>query len=88
MNKSDMDRQKYKPDCRGCRISQEEEAWLQQWGGIIKLAGGWVLNHYKNGFLGWMTMQPDNHRESWADLDQEEASALGRNIQIIEKGMR
>jgi len=88
MNKSDMDKEKYKPDCTGCRISQEKEEWLQQWGGIIKLDGGWVINHYKIGFLGWVILQPDNHRENWAELDQEEASALGRNVQRIEKGMR
>jgi diadenosine tetraphosphate (Ap4A) HIT family hydrolase len=82
-----MEKKKYKRCCTGCKISQKEK-WLQQWGGIIKLKGGWVLNHYKNGFLGWTTLQPDNHRENWTDLNSKEANSLGRNIQRIEKGIR
>jgi diadenosine tetraphosphate (Ap4A) HIT family hydrolase len=88
MKKSDADKRKYKADCTGCKISQEREGWLHKWGGVIKLDGGWVLNHYKNGFLGWMMLQPDSHRENWTDLDQKEASALGHNIQKIENSMQ
>lgn len=87
-----MCKDNYINDCKGCKISQGIDKDSQKWGGIIKLYGGWILNHRKGGekeeFLGWMTLQPDNHRERWTDLNPKEADTLGSNLQRIEGGLR
>lgn len=80
----------YKDSCKGCEISQRKGKRLKQWGGVITLDGGWLLNHGKGTevFLGWVALQPKKHRESWAALSQKEAMTLGRNIRKIENGLR
>ncbi len=72
----------YKDSCKGCDISREIE---KKPGGIIDLEGDWILNHYAGdeGFLGWMALQPRFHRMKFTDFTDDEAKALGKNIQNI-----
>ena len=54
-------------------------------GGIIDLEGGWILHHFAGDgvFLGWMALQPRFHRMKFTDSIDDEAKALGKNIQNI-----
>lgn len=72
----------YKPDCLGCRLSQELDRVV---GGIVQLPGDWILNHYggEEGYLGWLALQPKYHRMDLPELTQTEAEAFGRNVQAI-----
>ncbi len=76
----------YEEDCKGCIRSQGTEDENKLWGGIVKLNGDWILNHYmgEEGFLGWMILQPRCHRMKLADLKSNELSSLGENIQKID----
>ena len=78
----------YDSRCDGCKISQG----LKEPKGkvLIQLDGGWTLNHYggTGGFLGWLALQPSNHRMEFSDLLQREAVALGPNIQRIDLALR
>ncbi len=60
-------------------------------GGIVRLDGQWMLNHYQNdeqGFLGWLALQPELHTEQWDDLEDDELKALGPNIKRIKRALR
>ncbi len=72
----------YVPDCMGCETSQDHEIP----GGIVRLPGKWVLNHYRGseGFLGWLALQPDVHRMSLAKLSQQELRSLGPNLKDVD----
>ena len=72
----------YKDSCKGCDISRKIE---KKPGEIIDLEGDWILNHYAGdeGFLGWMALQPRFHRMKFTVLNDDEARALGINIQNI-----
>jgi len=72
----------YKDSCKGCDISREIE---KKPGGIIDLEGDWILNHFAGDgvFLGWMALQPRFHRMKFTDFTDDEAKALGKNIQNI-----
>lgn len=74
--------------CNGCRLARGKAEFPPE-GGIIRLPGGWILNHYSGseGFLGWLAMQPTKHRLAMAKLSDEEAGALGPNIKRIEKAL-
>ena len=76
----------YKESCEGCKLSRGHRESI---GGIIKLDGDWILNHYggAEGFLGWMTLQPRQHRMDFADLGPKEIKALGSNIQRVDKAL-
>ncbi|MCH7887028.1 MAG: hypothetical protein IIA58_03610 [Candidatus Marinimicrobia bacterium] len=75
-------------ECEGCQISRGENTEIK--GRIISLDEYWVLNHYssKQAFLGWLALQPRNHRMELTDLKREELIALGIHIQNIEMGLR
>ncbi len=78
----------YKDDCEGCNLSRERKKVV---GGIVRLGGKWMLNHYQNreqGFLGWLALQPELHTEQWDDLEDEELQALGLNIKRIKQALR
>lgn len=81
-----MTTKKYKNGCEGCKISQGFEKRV---GGIIDLDGSWILNHYhgREGFLGWLVLQPRFHRMKLTDLTEDEVKALGINIQNIERAL-
>lgn len=73
--------------CKGCKISQGDE---EPRGGIIKLDGNWILNHYQGpeAFLGWLALQPSCHRMELRDWTEDEAKALGPNIKRIDEALR
>jgi diadenosine tetraphosphate (Ap4A) HIT family hydrolase len=71
-------------NCAGCRRSQGLDAVV---GGIAKLAGDWVVNQYwgKEGFLGWLALQPRFHRMKLSELTDREARSLGPNVQALDE---
>ena len=75
----------YDPDCMGCETSQDHEVP----GGIVRLPGKWVLNHYRGseGFLGWLALQTDVHRMSLAKLSQQELRTLGPNVKDVDEAL-
>ncbi len=72
--------------CKGCAISREdcsEELVVRigHHGGILRV-GKWVLHHYtprdpNEGFLGWLTLQPYEHREKLSHLSDRERESDG-----------
>ena len=85
-----MSKKTYEEECELCKISQGKDYDVTERGGIIKLKGNWTLNHYggKEGFLGWLILQPQYHREQLRDLEESESKALGPNIKDIEITLR
>lgn len=79
----------YKQGCDGCQRS-DGCGDVADRGGIIRLPGDWILNHYggREGFLGWMALQPKFHREQLQDLKPAECKELGRAVRNIEEGLR
>jgi hypothetical protein len=78
-----------KNDCEVCRISQKKEKPCVG-GPIVKLAGNWTFNHYggPEGFLGWLALQPHRHVAHFEELNDEESSALGQNLKLIDTTLR
>ncbi len=79
-----MTAMKYKNGCEGCDLSRESDK-------IIKLRGGWLLNHcqeQKQAFLGWLILQPRYHRMEWEELTRRELKALGPNIKRVKLALR
>lgn len=76
----------YKDNCMGCRISRGQEP---RRGGIIELAGNWILSHYEGseGFLGWMALQPKSHKMGLADLDPEQVRFFGKHVQDVDAAL-
>jgi diadenosine tetraphosphate (Ap4A) HIT family hydrolase len=77
-----------KDGCRGCDISREREKVV---GGIVRLDGKWILNHYQQedqGFLGWLALQPKYHRMEWEELTRRELKTLGPNITRVKQALR
>lgn len=78
----------YDPDCHGCQLSQRLK---QPFGRVlIPMEGGWTLNHYgnKEGFLGWLALQPRDHCMEISDLSTPQAAALGPNLKCINVALR
>lgn len=78
----------YIKGCKGCQRSKGE---LKSIGGIIKLKGGWVLNHYgakENNFLGRLVIQTDRHCMELTALTPTELQNLSGNIVSIEKALK
>ena len=73
-----------KKDCEGCKISNEQK---QVKGGIIHIDDYWTLNHYQSeqAFLGWLILQPMEHRMQLKKLKNEEQALLGIHIVKIDK---
>lgn len=69
-------------DCKGCEVAQGYGTV----GVVVTLPGGWTLNHYsgREGYLGWLALQPCEHVTTFADLNEGELRALGPNIHKIE----
>lgn len=73
--------------CKGCELSEgngDPPGSI-----IVKLDGGWILNHYggPEGFLGWLALQPKRHVMRLAKLNDVETSALGHNIKLVDKAL-
>ena len=73
----------YDDKCAGCARSQSKQVSA---GGILPLSGDWIANQYagSEGWLGWLALQPRYHRMAISQLSDSEASALGKNIQILD----
>ena len=73
--------------CAGCDISRRMSSPRD---GVLRLKGGWLVNQYggKEGFLGWLALQPHMHRDSLNDLSSDEQQALGENLVALDKGLR
>lgn len=76
--------------CMGCIISQGKNDNINKRGGIIKLDGDWILNHYGGGegFLGWLSLQPNDHIVNLSDLSANQLKSFMPNIQNIDKVLR
>jgi hypothetical protein len=50
-----------KDSCRGCNIAEPQ---YRPVGDVIKVGKYWLLNQYwgGEGFLGWLALQPREHR--------------------------
>ncbi len=74
----------YDKTCSGCAISQ---GLLVKPGGLLKLPGGWIVDQYAGGegFLGWLALQPDQHRMSVSQLSSEELAHLGPNVAFLDR---
>ena len=81
-----MDSSQYDAKCLGCDRSQ---GFDDTPGGIVKLAGDWVVNQYcgEEGFLGWLALQPRYHRMALSQLTLEEAQTLGPNIKALDAAL-
>ncbi len=65
-----------KRDCRGClRASKQEKVE----GGTIPLGAHWTVNHYddQDRFLGWLVVQPKEHRMKSSQMTLEETEEFG-----------
>lgn len=73
--------------CKGCELSKGNGDPPS--GIIITLDGGWILNHYggSEGFLGWLALQPRRHVMQLAKLNDDETTALGHNIKLVDKAL-
>src|SRR4029450_8349663 len=65
--------------CVGCRIAQN----------ALLLDGGWTLNHYggREGFFGWLAIQPREHVPTLRELRDGQLRALGPNLSRLERGI-
>ena len=80
--------------CTGCAISKQDcqdkhVPRILAHGGILLLRGNWVLHHYvgSEGFLGWLALQPYEHREKLSCLSDDEAKEFGGLLKAIEEGL-
>ena len=79
-----MSRQEY---CKGCRRAAGVD---DVDGGVIPLGSYWMVNHYSNAkerFLGWLVVQPLQHRMRMSDLTVEELKDFGIMAQRIEDAL-
>ncbi len=74
--------------CRGCRRSLGLEEVV---GGTIPLGSHWMVNHYqdeKEGFLGWLVIQPIKHRMVSSEMTNEELEEFGVATKRLENALR
>jgi len=86
-----------KPDpcCKGCDISkiamgaEDSELCDRPIGSVIHRKELWALNHYqgKEGFLGWMTLQPLRHCMDFTKLKKSELQELGGHLKWVSTGL-
>ncbi len=69
-----------KQDCKGCNITKDQPR-----GGIIEMGKLWVANQYwgGEGFLGWLALQPREHRMQLEQLTDEEAREMGTAVRDL-----
>jgi diadenosine tetraphosphate (Ap4A) HIT family hydrolase len=75
-------------ECIGCKIIKEGKG--PAGGPVIHLEGSWTLNQYggEEGFLGWLILQPAEHKGDITALTKEELRSLGENLKEIEKALK
>jgi len=81
--------------CKGCAISRRDGnvelvRKIEDCGGILQLKYDWVLHHYtgSEGFLGWLALQPREHRGGLDDLTNGESEGFGVLLKAIEESLR
>ncbi len=60
-------------------------------GGIILLGRHWMVNHYQNkeeSFLGWLVMQPVEHRMTSSEMTRPELEEFGVVSERLEGALR
>ncbi len=60
-------------------------------GGIILLGRHWMVNHYQNkeeSFLGWLVMQPVEHRMTSSEMTMRELEEFGVVSERLEGALR
>jgi diadenosine tetraphosphate (Ap4A) HIT family hydrolase len=60
-------------------------------GGIILLDSHWMVNHYQNkaeSFLGWLVMQPVEHRMRASEMTRRELEEFGVVSERLEDALR
>ncbi len=70
--------------CRGCRRAAGMD---DVDGGVIRLGSHWMVNHYSNReerFLGWLVIQPIQHRMRMSELTVAELKEFGIIVQKLE----
>ena len=73
--------------CKGCLRASGTDGVD---GGIIRLGPHWMVNHYSNPkerFLGWLVIQPIQHRMRMSELTAFELRDFGREAQRIENAL-
>lgn len=79
-----MIEQKY---CKGCRRAAGVD---DVDGGVIPIGPHWMVNHYSNQkerFLGWLVIQPIQHRMRVSELTVEELKEFGIMMQRLEDSL-
>ncbi len=59
-------------------------------GGVIPLGTHWMVNHYSNQrerFLGWLVLQPIQHRMRMSEMTSEESKEFGIMAQRLENAL-
>jgi diadenosine tetraphosphate (Ap4A) HIT family hydrolase len=76
-----------KESCIGCNIMEPQ---YQPTGGVIEVGKYWLVNQYGGGegFLGWLALQPREHRMQLGDLSAGEARELGIAVQKVKKALQ
>ena len=59
-------------------------------GGVIHLGPHWMVNHYSNQkerFLGWLVVQPIQHRMRMSEMTVDELKEFGIMVQRLENAL-
>ncbi len=75
------------PECKGCQIST---GLTEVEGGAISLGSSWIVNHYQNKeerFLGWLVVQPIQHRTKSSEMTMHELEEFGIVTQRLESAL-
>ncbi len=73
--------------CKGCRRAAGTD---DVDGGMISLGPHWMVNHYSNQkerFLGWLVVQPIQHRMRMSELTTDELKEFGLIAQRLEDAL-
>jgi diadenosine tetraphosphate (Ap4A) HIT family hydrolase len=77
-----------KAGCKMCEIARKQNG--PKGGQVIRLAGDWILNQYagSEAFLGWLILQPLEHRSWWEEFSPKEIENVGPHIKNVQKYLR
>jgi len=73
--------------CKGCRRAA---GMNDVDGGVISLGLHWMVNHYSNNeerFLGWLVVQPIQHRMRMSEMTINESKEFGIMVQRLENAL-
>ena len=77
--------------CEVCKIIKGQEEGIHSKPYILKLKGGWVLNHYgepTRSYLGYLVLTTKQHVPDFDELSLEEARTLGVHLRCVNKVLR